>query len=244
MSNKLKENTRIKSTIILLTTIVLITFISIIVIKLNTYINRNPYLDEINEIIQQKYGEDFWIDNNCTKDDKISEITIYACEKTYQSDNIFEKTNIIQKIIYKYINNNKKNFDKINQIVEEQGGIKKTKQEGVSLFFRNNDRTQSSGRLNVFCFFNDIKYKTTTGFNSLIICAKSSDAEYSNITFIKIIYFDKIKYLKYSGTNIDDIFILEKMQNLEELSLEISDNDTFYKAKSIAKKMGISIHIT
>ena len=75
MSNKLKENTRIKSTIILLTTIVLITFISIIVIKLNTYINRNPYLDEINEIIQQKYGEDFWIDNNCTKDDKISEIT-------------------------------------------------------------------------------------------------------------------------------------------------------------------------
>ena len=157
MSNKLKENTRIKSTIILLTTIVLITFISIIVIKLNTYINRNPYLDEINEIIQQKYGEDFWIDNNCTKDDKISEITIYACEKTYQSDNIFEKTNIIQKIIYKYINNNKKHFDKINQIVEEQGGIKKTKQEGVSLFFRNNDRTQSSGRLNVFCFFNDIK---------------------------------------------------------------------------------------
>ena len=108
MSNKLKENTRIKSTIILLTTIVLITFISIIVIKLNTYINRNPYLDEINEIIQQKYGEDFWIDNNCTKDDKISEITIYACEKIYQSDNIFEKTNIIQKIIYKYINNNKK----------------------------------------------------------------------------------------------------------------------------------------
>ena len=244
MSNKLKENTRIKSTIILLTTIVLITFISIIVIKLNTYINRNPYLDEINEIIQQKYGEDFWIDNNCTKDDKISEITIYACEKTYQSDNICEKTNIIQKIIYKYINNNKKHFDKINQIVEEQGGIKKTKQEGVSLFFRNNDRAQSSGRLNVFCFFNDIKYKTTTGFNSLIICAKSSDAEYSNITFSKIIYFDKIKYLKYSGTNIDDIFILEKMQNLEELSLEISDNDTFYKAKSIAKKMGITIHIT
>lgn len=211
MSNKLKENTRIKSTIILLTTIVLITFISIIVIKLNTYINRNPYLDEINEIIQQKYGEDFWIDNNCTKDDKISEITIYACEKIYQSDNIFEKTNIIQKIIYKYINNNKKHFDKINQIVEEQGGI---------------------------------KYKTTTGFNSLIIFAKSSDAEYSNITFSKIIYFDKIKYLKYSGTNIDDIFILEKMRNLEELSLEISDNDTFYKAKSIAKKMGITIHIT
>ena len=29
--------------------------------------------------------------------------------------------------IYKYINNNKKHFDKINQIVEEQGGIKKTK---------------------------------------------------------------------------------------------------------------------
>jgi uncharacterized HAD superfamily protein len=147
-------------------------------------------------------------------------------------------------ILYKYINNNKKHFDKINQIVEEQGGIKKTKQEGVSLFFRNNDRTQSSGRLNVFCFFNDIKYKTTTGFNSLIIFAKSSDAEYSNITFSKIIYFDKIKYLKYSGTNIDDIFILEKMRNLEELSLEISDNDTFYKAKSIAKKMGITIHIT
>ena len=44
--------------------------------------------------------------------------------------------------------------------------------------------------------------------------------------------------MKYSGTNIDDIFILEKMQNLEELSLEISDNDTFYKAKSIAKKNG------
>ena len=102
----------------------------------------------------------------------------------------------------------------------------------------------ASIQLNVFCFFNDIKYKTTTGFNSLIICAKSSDAEYSNITFSKIIYFDKIKYLKYSGTNIDDIFILEKMQNLEELSLEISDNDTFYKAKSIAKKMGITIHIT
>ena len=135
MSNKLKENTRIKSTIILLTTIVLITFISIIVIKLNTYINRNPYLDEINEIIQQKYGEDFWIDNNCTKDDKISEITIYACEKTYQSDNIFEKTNIIQKIIYKYINNNKKHFDKINQIVEEQGGIKNKTRRSLIIFF-------------------------------------------------------------------------------------------------------------
>ena len=97
MSNKLKENTRIKSTIILLTTIVLITFISIIVIKLNTYINRNPYLDEINEIIQQKYGEDFWIDNNCTKDDKISEITIYACEKTYQSEIFLRKLILFKK---------------------------------------------------------------------------------------------------------------------------------------------------
>lgn len=95
-----------------------------------------------------------------------------------------------------------------------------------------------------FAFLMTLNIKLQSGFNSLIICAKSSDAEYSNITFSKIIYFDKIKYLKYSGTNIDDIFILEKMQNLEELSLEISDNDTFYKAKSIAKKMGITIHIT
>ncbi len=207
--------------------IVLIGFIG--TIKLHQYYDRNPYLTELQQIVAKQYGTDFSVVMNCSEDEKISVIEIESTDDVYLRADVFSKVDNLQKKIFEYVMQNQEQFCYINSIRPEDDSRYQQEMKGLELHFINSEYTNSSGLLNVFCFYNNIEYidENAEGFNSLMVCTDSrgSDSHYSNIRTSALVNFKDVNYIDCWYTNVDDTSFIKKIENLKEISVGPYDEE-------------------
>lgn len=193
--------------------IALLFVIIIGIMELYNYYNRNPFLIELQQIVEEQYGTDFSVTINCSKNEKISVIEIEATDEIYLRSDVFSKVDNLQKVVYDYVKHNREQFCDIYSIKPEYDNQYQEK-EGLKLRFNNSDYSNSSGLLHVFLFFNKLEYKDKNeeGFNSLLInvCSRQPDSHYSNIKTSVLVNFADINYLQCGNIFVDDTSFIKK----------------------------------
>ncbi|MDE6566156.1 MAG: hypothetical protein K2K70_00310 [Lachnospiraceae bacterium] len=104
-------------------------------IKIYQYYNRNPFLIELQQIVEEQYGTDFSVAINCSKNEKISVIEIEATDEIYLRSDVFSKIDNLQKVVYGYVKHNREQFCDIYSIEPEYDNQYQEK-EGLKLRFK------------------------------------------------------------------------------------------------------------